>query len=268
MQHQIASMHRPPRIVDENRKSAELSPLQSLSGSRNLIVDEVYSSIKSAILAMELLPGAALVESRLSAELGVSKTPIREALTRLAQEGLAEGAPFRGYRVTSFTADDARSVMEIRAVLEGLAARRACEMLHGQALAELTEVTRQAETQCDRKNWAEVSTLVHRAHTLIYQHCGDQRLTNMINMLSGQFERARLALPVGPGRLTRSVADHSALLAAIQARKPKVAETVMRRHLVDLITLIAAEAEPGTDSATTTDKGKKRTSVQTVTGVC
>jgi len=215
-----------------------MAPLEPVTGGRNLLVDEVYQAIREAIQTMALPPGSALVESRLAASLEVSKTPIREALGRLAQEGLTEGAPFRGYRVTTFTSDDVRSIMDLRAVLEGLAARKACDAMPAAAVEDLAATTRLAEFESGRGNWAAVSALVHRVHAVIHQNCGDPRLTSMIGVLSGQFERARLALPVGPDRLVRSVVEHAELLSAIQNRDHGLAESVMREHLLALIGLV------------------------------
>lgn len=226
-----------------------MSPLEPVMGGRNLLVDEVYRAIRDAIQTMALPPGSALVESRLAASLQVSKTPVREALGRLAQEGLTEGAPFRGYRVTTFTSEDVRSIMDLRAVLEGLAARRACDAMPAAAVEDLAATTRLAEFQSSRGNWAAVSTLVHRVHALIHENCGDARLTSMIGVLNGQFERARLALPVGPDRLVRSVVEHAELLSAIQNRDHGLAERVMREHLLALIGLVGARDAGSEDAA-------------------
>ncbi len=247
----------------------KVSGLEPVGGAGNLLIDKVYASIKAAIQTMALAPGTPLRESQLSASLQVSKTPIREALGRLAQEGLTETTPFRGYRVTEFTAADARSVMELRAVLEGLAARRVCESVEEVALVELVAATEQAEAESSRGNWAEVSTLVHRVHTVIYENCGDARLRDMIEVLNGQFERARLTLPVGPDRLVKSVADHSRLLQAIRDGKPAEAEAVMRQHLVELIDLIPMTDDQG-DAVVEGDVESipAVTSGSTLSGVC
>lgn len=247
-----------------------MTPQEPVPGNRNLLVDEVYASIKDAIQTMALPPGAALVESRLAAQYNVSKTPIREALGRLAQEGLTEAAAFRGYRVTTFTAHDVRSIMELRAVLEGLAARRACEAMPEDAVEELARTTRLAEDECARENWSAVSTLVHQVHGAIHEHCGDPRLTTMIGVLSGQFERARLAMPVGPDRLVTSVLEHSLLSLAIQTRNGELAETIMRSHLIALIDQIdydtaKTHTTPPALIALTADR---HTTAPTPTGIC
>ncbi|GAA3528919.1 GntR family transcriptional regulator [Amycolatopsis ultiminotia] len=219
-----------------------MSTLEPKSGGRNLLVDEVYAAIKDAIQTMTLAPGVALVESRLAAQLNVSKTPIREALGRLAQEGLTEAAAFRGYRVTKFTGADVRSIMELRSVLEGLAARRACKAMPEEALELLARTTSLAEQERERENWSSVSILVHQVHNLIHENCGDARLTTMIGVLDGQFERARFAMPVTSFRLVKSVQEHSLLSLAIQTRNGHLAESIMRDHLVALIDKIDLDA--------------------------
>lgn len=229
-----------------------MPPLQPVAGNRSLLVDEAYAAIKNAIQSSDLPPGAALVESALAASLEISKTPIREALSRLAQEGLTEAAPFRGYRVTTFTHDDVRSIMELRSVLEGLAARRACFVMSPEALEELAATTSLAQFESSRGNWANVSSAVHRLHVLIHENCGDKRLKSMIDVLSGQFERARLALPVGPNRLVKSVIEHAALLDAIKARDADAAERIMRSHLEALIDTVHTPDSDGDQADQTT----------------
>ncbi len=90
--------------------------------------DKAYHAIKAAILSLKLKPGDPLVESDLAQQLGISKTPVRDALLELEREGFVTKVPFKGTYVTEITLKDVREVFQVRAVLEGLAARLAAPL--------------------------------------------------------------------------------------------------------------------------------------------
>src|SRR5262247_3560247 len=107
------------------RSRDEAKPVSVFSGrhDRRKVTDWVYEELKSAIVDLRLAPGDPLREATLADQLGVSKTPIREALTRLEQEGLVETTSFKGAVVTGYSRRDLREIYELRALLEGAAAR-------------------------------------------------------------------------------------------------------------------------------------------------
>jgi len=206
-----------------------------VGNGHNLLTDRVYVTLKNAIQSWQLLPGDSLIESRLASELQVSKTPVRESLARLAQDGLAQAAPYRSYKVADLSAADAQSIMELRAVLEGLAARRACERFAAEDRAQVVALTQAAATAAEEERWRDTSDLVHQVHQMVVDGCGDMRLQNFIGVLNGQYERARRVLPLDAQRLRRSMAEHNDLAAAIATGQSVMAEQVMRMHLMSMV---------------------------------
>ncbi|GAA0999877.1 GntR family transcriptional regulator [Acrocarpospora macrocephala] len=212
-----------------------MSALQPLGSTQKRIIERAYEAIKHAIQTMALAPGEALVESRLAADLQISKTPIREALVRLAQTGLVVSTPYKGYFVASLTLADTESIMNIRAVLEGLAARQACERASSEDLASIEELLVQARDRARDGDWAHVAEAGHAIHTAIHRLSGDERLENMIQVLNDQFDRVRLLSAQVPGRLPHSIDEHAAIVAAVRDRDAVLAEQLMRNHLLNVL---------------------------------
>ena len=195
------------------------------------LADRAYDTIRDAILRMALRPGETLVEAKLAAALGISKTPIRQALHRLEQTGLVVGVPNKGYSVSELTQQDAYEILELRAVLEGLAARRACERLSAEDLDRLEELLDQARAADLSGDAALCAELGHAFHRLVHQRAENQRLSLMLSILNDQFHRIRLLSSRVPGRLPRSMEEHARLFEALQSRDAARAEEMMREHL-------------------------------------
>lgn len=219
--------------VFERRNSqierCEVSVLQPLADKS--LADGAYERIREAILQMTLRPGEPLVEAKLAATLGISKTPIRQALRRLEQTGLVVVVPNRGYFVSELTQHDAHEILELRAVLEGLAAFRACARLIDEEIEHLENLLRQQHDAYDRGELALAAEIGHQFHRVLHQKADNQRLSMMLDTLSDQFHRIRLLSSQIPGRLPRSMDEHTELFAALRSRDAKLAEACMRAHL-------------------------------------
>lgn len=177
----------------------------------------VYERLRDEIVSGSLQPGAQLVETRIAEELGVSKTPVREALIRLQRDGLVEIEPYRGARVLEPSADDVREILELRELIEcaiarDLAARRPAAMLA--ALERSIEGSRQARDAGDTERLLDGLT---EFSDLLAEACGNSRMAKLLVDLRSVMLLIASSSLRAPGREARSIAEHERILAAIEA---------------------------------------------------
>jgi len=206
-------------------------PLKPISDAA-LLGDRAYHAIRDAILHLELAPGAPLVESQLARELNASKTPIREALQRLEQTGLVFSMPYRGYVVSDLTLHDAWEILQIRAVLEGLAVREACAELTDADLETLAGLVEEQQNYFDRGDLEACAESGYAFHRILVEMAGNSRLCETIDRLNDQFHRVRLLSSHIPGRLPKSLVEHHGILDALRDRNEALAESRMNDHLL------------------------------------
>jgi DNA-binding GntR family transcriptional regulator len=196
----------------------------------NLLAERVYQALRTAIISCRVPPGEPLQEARLVKQLGVSKTPVRESLVRLAESGLVTWTPYRGYAVSTVTSDDVREICELRAVLEGMAAREASLRLTDHELDELAELASLSSRQAVEGDTLEAAELGHAIHVAIYQNCGNHRLRASIERLNDEFDRLRTLA----GRPTDHMPEdeHAAVVSVLRSRDPDRAESALRAHVI------------------------------------
>ena len=148
--------------------------------------DVVFNTLREAILKGELKPGERLMELQLAAKLGVSRTPIREAIRMLEQEGLAVTMPRKGAEVAKMTLKDMEDVLQIREALDELAASIACEQMTKEQLDTLTETMHEFEESTKSKDLKKIAAADVQFHDIIYQATGNPKLVNMLNNLREQ----------------------------------------------------------------------------------
>lgn len=197
-----------------------------------LLGDRAYDAIRDAILHLELEPGAPLVESQLAKELNASKTPIREALRRLEQTGLVVSMPYRGYVVSELSLHDAWEILQIRAVLEGLAVREACEVLTEADLESLATLLAEQRAYFDQGDLDACAESGYAFHRILVEKAENIRLCETIDRLNDQFHRVRLLSSHIPGRLPKSLVEHDGILEALRERDAALAERRMNEHLL------------------------------------
>lgn len=193
--------------------------------------ERAFRDVRARILSGELPPGALLLESELGAQLGLSRTPAREAMVRLAEEGLVELRPRHGMRVLPISATDMRDIYEVLTELEAAAARRCA----GNGLPATTLTALEASVSAmdealgagDLDGWAAADD---RFHALLLQACGNPRLATAASGFLDKTRRARAATLHLRPRPIASNDDHRALVAAIRARNPAAAEAIHRAH--------------------------------------
>jgi GntR family transcriptional regulator, rspAB operon transcriptional repressor len=198
---------------------------------RRKVTDWVYEELKAAIVQLRLAPGSPLREGTLAEQLGVSKTPIREALTRLEQDGLVETTSFKGAAVTGYSRQDLIELYELRELLENTAARAAAESMSEQDRAHLDRVCQQSRKLVTGKDAAKLAALISEFDTILFDQVKNTRIRALIDNLRAHLTRIGQLTAVIPGRIEASVDEHEKIVEAITARDPDLAEQHMRDHI-------------------------------------
>lgn len=188
-------------------------------------------AIREAIINGVLKPRERLMEIQLADELGVSRTPIREAFRKLELEGFIVMVPRKGAYVADISFKDIADVFEIRAALEGLASALAAERITDEELEEMERLlVEKAEAigNNDMERLVEVDTKFHEA---IYRASRNQRLFTIINNLREQIQRFRTQSLSYPGRMKQSLDEHRSIVEAIQSRDTALARQVAQEHI-------------------------------------
>ena len=197
--------------------------------------DQVYDVLRAAILSGELKPNERLVERELANRLKISRTPIREAISRLDQEGYVAALPTRGVIVNSFTVAQVEEMYGIRAVLEGYAARRAAVLISAPDIEELEEICAQSHLLLsgDRSEQQQIRAIMKlnaRFHDVLEQASGSDRLHRLIDGLRPPILTYRVAaLRTHPER-ERSTIEHYRIVQALKAGDVDGVERMMRQH--------------------------------------
>ena len=205
--------------------------MKALAGGQNSLMARVYQELHAAIVGGELAPGAPLVEARLSEKLGVSRTPVREALRLLEQDGLIETVPNKCSVVVGIDRQEISDTYDIRIPAFGLCARWAAQRMTDEAIAELKSVLELQEYYLGKGDLAGVGETDARFHELLYAGSGSRAVKQTMQNLHVLSQRARENVPRGKDRLTASLREHFAILEAITRRDPDAAEAAARAHL-------------------------------------
>ena len=163
--------------------------------------DVVFNTLRTSILTGELKPGERLMEIHLADKLGVSRTPIREAIRKLELEGLVTMIPRRGAEVAQITEKNLRDVLEVRRALDALAVELACERITEDELAELKKACENFELETRRGNANQVAQADVELHDIILKASGNERLMQMISFLS--FGNGRAVSSIRPSAEVR-----------------------------------------------------------------
>jgi len=190
----------------------------------------VYRELEKAILDGVFAPGTSLAEVKLSTELGVSRTPVREALMQLEMEGLVKTVPNKGAIVVGVSEADIDDIYTIRTRIEGLAARRAAEKMTDEDLAELREIVELQEFYVSKNDSMQVWHLDNRFHEILYEGCGSRPLKQILTLFHNYIQKAR-ETTVRLGRAAASTQEHRAILTALEAKDPEEAERCTAIHV-------------------------------------
>lgn len=192
-----------------------------------------YDVLKRRILSEELAPGSVIGQERIAAEIGVSTTPLREALKRLATEGLVDLGAHRDARITELSAEEAASLFEIRRVLDPLAVGYAAERRTEDDLRAVRDALERLHPLTGTADWTSLEA--HRAfHHAIYRASQNTELISILDRLWDKTDRYRqlaLRTPRSAEDLDRSRREHHALADAVEAGDIDLAADLMREHI-------------------------------------
>ena len=200
------------------------------SGATVSLSDQAFYAIRELIVTLELAPGAVVNERELTEQLGIGRTPVREALRRLAQEKLVEVYPRRGIFVTAIDVRDLARLCEVRAVLEPDAARLAAERATQLDLDGLSELLNALGTPQGRDDKALIA-LDQRIHRTIYRCTHNHFLEATLEEYYALALRIWMLALEETGELQAAVLEHRALLEAVAFGKGEVAAQIMRDHV-------------------------------------
>ena len=207
-----------------------------------MIDDHGYRALRDAIVSGDLLPSERLVEEDLSRRLGIGRAAVRMALVRLEHDGLVEHERHRGARVRRVSEEEAVEILEVRAALESLAARRAAERATAQDVRDLRAILAEMRTHRERGDLMAVSDANAALHRRILEISGHETARRLSATLMSQIVRFQYRTVLLPGRSDRSLREHTAIVQAIAAANGDMAERAMRRHLSQVADALRARA--------------------------
>ena len=195
--------------------------------------DVVFNTLRQAILTGEMEPGERLMEIQLANKLGVSRTPIREAIRKLELEGLVIMIPRKGAEVAHITVKDMRDVLEVRSALEELAATLACKNVTPEHIEELKTANRVFEAAIVSKDVVAIVNADVAFHNIIYSMTDNQRLIQLVNSLSEQMYRYRLEYIKNESSHKTLIKEHNKLIEYIENGDKEKACELIREHITN-----------------------------------
>jgi len=202
--------------------AADLKPLR----------ERISTSIRDLIIEGKLKPGERLTEPEISASLGISRTPLREAFLQLESEGFVQVLPRKGAVVTDINIQDAEEIYTIKASLEALAIRLACPMLQEETFDALIKLNQQMEkiSLSENKNYRRFLDLNAKFHQTIYENSNNQKLIKLINTLRNQTLRYNYIYLSLLQHLEESVKEHSGIIDALRTKDLDKVESLIKNH--------------------------------------
>jgi len=205
--------------------------MQKIKHSQLSLGNQAYQELKRFIVERQIPPGGKLNEGELANALGISRTPVREAINRLEKEGLVEIFPQRGAFVVQFSEKDIFELFLIRENLEGLAAYLAAGNISEPALSRLEECLQGFEEPFGEKDTRRYAREDFKFHQTIVMLSDARRLINLVSALHDHIRIYRLTTVGVSGRVKASLAEHRHILEALRRKEPEEAERRMREHI-------------------------------------
>lgn len=191
----------------------------------------VYESLRDAIINQVLKPGERLMETELAEEMGVSRTPVREAIRKLEQEGYVVMIPRKGAYVAGLSIKDIHEVFEIRGALESLAAGLAAERATQEEIEEMERNIVLEASHFESSDLIKTIEVDTKFHELIFKASKNDRLLSMINNLREQVQRFRTTTLAVSGRMKFALEEHRRIVEAIAARDVQLAQQMAKEHI-------------------------------------
>ncbi len=235
----------PPRTV---RPSARRRVV-NLGAEHENLDQKAYQILKGMIMARQLPPGLKIPQEQLAEDLGISRTPLVNALKFLEQEKLVQSVPRRGFFVRLFSKNEMIAIFELREVLEGLAARRAAHHITEREIAELKLFFQQfagGRNTADIKAYAQEDRRFHTFLAAIGSKEFLKSILDTFNVISFSYQSVLSEGLVRPP--SETIHEHMAIIEAISRRDADAAEQLMRRHLSNSAALLRQDLQANDDS--------------------
>lgn len=191
----------------------------------------IFDTLREAIIAGELKPGERLMQVKLAEKMGVSRTPVREAIRKLELEGLVEMLPRKGAHVAELSVKDIMDVLEVRATLDGLATALAAERITDEEIKKLEHVHSQFLNYANKDNLQGSIKKDVEFHELIYRASRNERLIQIANNLREQVQRFRVIYLKDYSNPRELIKEHQYILEAISTRDKAAAQEYAQRHI-------------------------------------
>jgi len=196
-----------------------------------LLSQKTYHILKHAIVRGDLAPNSKLVLTEIAKSLGISNTPIREAINKLASEGLVKIIPNKGIIVKEIKIDDFQEILQIRAFLDGLIAKLASEKITDEEIDEMMGVIYEMEYTVKKDDRLTYNDLDIKFHDLLLNISGNNKLKEIYNNLINQSNRFRLRTLKIPDRMGKSLKEHREIALKTKERNPDEANRVSQKHI-------------------------------------
>jgi DNA-binding GntR family transcriptional regulator len=191
----------------------------------------VFNTLRQAILTGELKPGERLMEIHLANRLGVSRTPIREAIRKLELEGLVTMIPRRGAEVAQITEKSMSDVLEVRRAMDALCAELACDRITEQELGQLYQACENFQQATRTQDLKKIAQADVELHNIIVQATGNQRLVQLVNNLSEQMYRYRFEYIKDCSQHERLVEEHRIIYESLVKKDKETASEAAKLHI-------------------------------------
>ena len=193
--------------------------------------DVAFQKLRQGILRGELLPGQRLMEIQLAEQLGVSRTPVREAIRMLEQDGLAVMIPRRGTVFSKVSGKNLRDVLEVRRALEELAVDLSCARMVEEDFRKMHEANEKFAGTLSGEDITEMAEADEKFHDLIYQASDNMRLLQLEMQMREQMYRFRIEHLKEKSKRERLVEDHNVIIRALEKRDAEAARVAIREHI-------------------------------------
>ncbi len=193
--------------------------------------DVVFNTLRTAIITGQFAPGERLMEISLAERLGVSRTPVREAIRKLELEGLVVMIPRRGAEVARITEAGLKEVLEVRCALEELAVELACRRSDKETLQQLKDAHEKFVDAVKMGDTLEITNQDEAFHECIFEMAHNKRLVQMVNNLKEQMFRYRMEYVKDRSYHEELIREHEKLLQAIRKKEETVAKEIMKHHI-------------------------------------
>lgn len=212
--------------------ASSLNKVENLSGS---LSERVYQSLREAILSMQYPPGTVIRKGAICEQLGVSRSPVAEALARLSAEGLVDIIPQSATKVSCFSMDEIREASFLRQALEVAAIEKVTRERTPEQLAALTRNIRMQELLIEDKDFVGFYEADEEFHTMLMNFTGFNGVPQVLASVSLHLTRARMLVLPDEGRPKETVKEHRAILTAIKNQDIDAAREAMKSHIGQLI---------------------------------